>query len=377
MNHIENLRNSKMVYLPLKTRQIGRMHNLPGLYWSSISNYIFGLHDVRARLGTFTNPWGAVSSPDVAAPSLTFTDDKLSDLLHRRAWELLIASRDQGRPLAVMWSGGIDSTAVLTSLITNCTNPDQIVVYLSTKSIFENPSFYKNHISGKFRCVNIRDLDVNEDFLQNNILIHGDPGDCLFGPSTTMFKHLMDDGLHMSSWRDNKDLLIGCIESRNSMPGFAEWYVDKVSNNIEEVGLYEINSIADWWWWHYFNLKWEFSLMRPFFNARKDLKAPISRETFQSYLSTTYFNTDYFQNWSYSNLPRLTATLAEHKLEVKQYIWNLDPHDYYRDNKTKTQSISGIISNRPAYMDENFVSYNHSELGVTRAITTLLDTYRG
>jgi PP-loop superfamily ATP-utilizing enzyme len=50
-----------------------------------------------------------------------------------------------------MYSGGIDSTLVIISLLKNASEEERnnITILLSENSIGENPNFYKDHILGK------------------------------------------------------------------------------------------------------------------------------------------------------------------------------------------------------------------------------------
>ena len=379
--HLENLQSSIMVKQSISYHPID-VKNTLGLYWANIGNYIAGLHDVRPRQGTFTNPWNAPGNPLFAAPPVRAVNDSLSDLLDRRAVELLsMPSR-----IAVMWSGGIDSTCVLTSLIKNTSQSDQLVVYLNNNSINENPEFYKNFILDKIECRDTNSLDIGDEFLNSHILLHGDPGDCIYGPSMPMYKHLQVDRRQLLPWRSNRNLIMEGIDNYRArpgrknvwfVPGFANWYVNKVSDNIEEVGIYDIDTIADWWWWHYFNLKWEFSILRPFYIPRKDRRSAISHKSLQSYVATTFYNTEYFQNWSYTNLSRLCADPIEHKIDAKQYIFELDRNKSYLQTKSKVESTIIGTFDMPAYLDKNMKSYYLTDPGCREAVFELLEQYTG
>ena len=237
--HLDQLATSSVVNLPIGLDGIN-ISNPKGRYWAEIISNIMGSHDIRPRLGTFTNPWSAISNPLFSAPSLTYISDDLGTLLDRRSHELLT----QTLPIAVMWSGGIDSTCVLTSLIKNSKDTSQLIVYCNHKSINENPEFYKQFIDGKIECRDSTTLKVTGDFIDSHALLTGDPGDCLFGPSMAMYAELLPDNKHTLAWRDNRNLIARGIVSIGASTGFAEWYTDKVSDNIEEVGVENINSIS-------------------------------------------------------------------------------------------------------------------------------------
>lgn len=369
--HIDNLKSSMLVNLPVRLPEVTL--NKHGQYWNDIANYMFGLHDVRARRGTFTNPWGASSNPIFVPYELEYNDQPLSVLLDRRSTDLLSLNQ----PIAIMWSGGIDSTCVLSSFIKNAKDTSQIIVYCNTDSIAENPKFYKNQILDKLECRNTQDLDVTNDFLEDYILIHGDPGDCLFGPSMTMYTHLLADMKHLSPWRDNKDSIVAGIMNQGASEDFANWYTDKISDNIQEVNVEGINTISDWWWWHYFNFKWEFSIMRPLFQARKKDRSTIKPELFQKFVNNTFLNTDYFQNWSYSNLNRLCRDPELHKIDAKKYIFELDHDMEYFSNKKKTASPYIIDVHRPVYMDKDLRRFYSNDPELLEALTELLNQYNG
>ena len=374
--HLENLRTSIMVKIPIfyDDRQIA---NTNGQNWASIGKYVLGLHDIRPRLGTFTNPWNADSNQLFAAPTVMDVRDSLSDLLDRRACEILSVSATKNRKIAIMWSGGIDSTCILASFIKNTNNLDQLVVYCNDASIKENPEFYKNHVFGKMECFDVTSLDVTDELFNSYILLHGDPGDCLYGPSMPMYCELLPAQQHLFSWRDNKNLIVDGIVRRGASSEFAVWYVNKVSANIEEVGTYNIHTIADWWWWHYFNLKWGYSILRPFYGLRKDRRPTLTADLLKSYVETTFYNTEYFQNWSHSNLHRLCSDPSQHKIDAKRYIFELDKNEEYLTNKRKVDSMAVDATRYPTYLDQNLRPYFLTDPGVTEALIELLEQYTG
>ena len=371
--HIENLKSSALVNLPIGVVW-ANISNPCGQYWASIGSYVLGLHDVRPRQGTFTNPWGATSNPLFAAPKLKFNNNTLATLLDRRANELL--SLDQR--IAIMWSGGIDSTCVLAALIKNSTNLSQLVIYCSNKSIQENPEFYNKLIKNKIECREVDELDVTNEFIDEHVLLHGDPGDCVFGPSMPMYRHLLANNQQRLPWRQNQNLIVQGIVNTGGTVDFSRWYTNKVSANIDEVGVAGIDSISDWWWWHYYNLKWEFSLLRPFLDTRSTAGRPcISDDTLKKYSNTVFYNTEYFQCWSYSNLHKLCHNPAQHKMDAKQYIFDLDHNQEYLNNKRKVESLVRDPKQRPAYLDKNLRAHYPHDPGLKEAIIECLENFKG
>ena len=73
------------------------------------------------------------------------TDQRCIDL-HRTHWH---------KPWVVMWSGGIDSTLMLTSILRNISPGDfkNIQVWCNSASVYENPKFFMDHIQPNFEVV--------------------------------------------------------------------------------------------------------------------------------------------------------------------------------------------------------------------------------
>ena len=95
----------------------------------------FGLHSPRFRIG-FDNQFNLVENPFTEFPT-NFTST-FEELTNRRAVELW----DIGKPVRLWWSGGIDSTCALVSLLKTRRLDSNLIVYLSTDSVKENPRFY-------------------------------------------------------------------------------------------------------------------------------------------------------------------------------------------------------------------------------------------
>lgn len=385
MQYTDQFRLSRHVRISIPITPV-HVNNLYAKYWTSITSVVFGSNDIRARIGTFTNPWGAKSCDLFKPPPFNFINTSLSDLLDQRAIEINLQANKSHKRIALMWSGGIDSTTVLSAFIKNSTQEQlsNITVVLTPSSILENFNFYKNFIYEKFECVSYHTIDITNEFLDNNILIHGDPGDCLFGPSLSMYEPMLQDRSHLKPWKDNLHNIVEYIDrkaNQNKIPnGFAQWYADKITNNLLETQPPGVESVADWWWWHYYNFKWEFSVWRPFFKMRSNLQDPISNTNIESLVTNTFFNTDAFQQWSYSNLKtHVGSSKQDHKMQAKKYIFELDADSIYFNNKIKVDSGPKNWEHRvhPMYYDTNWVGHYLYEPGVKDTAMQLLEDFQG
>lgn len=351
--------------------------------WCHIPMNVFGLNELRPRIGTFTTPWNLKrpNSYPVIDCSKENTES-MSDILDRRAVTLSTTARERNKKIVVMWSGGLDSTAVLAAFIKNLTAEElkRIVVCCNTESINENPHFYHTQIKDRLEMLHILDLGVTNEFLNTHIMLTGDPADCIVGPSTIKYKSLILDGRNLLPWKDNLPLLYKVYESKDN-PAFAQWWVDKISANIDEVqqsGLFtRVTTISDWHWWQYYNLKYNGSFVRPFTKHKKYDKEIITQENIKEHFELNFFGHEDFQSWSYTNLHRLLSRgLKFHKEEFRDYIFELDGNEDYRANKVKLASW-GFQNNNLMFMDNDCVMYRYNEPGLQEVIVELLNNYRG
>jgi len=395
MTDLNNIiKHNSHIYIP-KSAALGNVHNIHGRYWLAMTEIIFALTDLRARAGTFADPWSSEKNPLFAPPPLVYTPDTLSDLLDQRAIELNEIAKAQGKRILIMWSGGIDSTVVLASFIKNLSAADlsNVSVLLTLNSISENPEFYQQQIAGKVHCMPYLEYIVNEENLGKYMLLHGDPADCLFGPSVAMFADLVPSGDHNKPFKDNVSLIAKTIERKSlrtikrlGVDGFGKWYANKITNNLLEVAPDGVETISDWWWWHYYNFKWEFSIMRYVIRRKTNgfETQLLSTQALADIVDHTYFNTDKFQQWSYSNLrTHIGKDLSTHKLQAKQYIYELDKNQMYFNYKSKMESIpaydqgSLVQIRRPFLWDHQWVGHYPEDTALRRKCIDLLESYKG
>lgn len=366
------------------------IQNKYGRYWSYMHKVVFAHMGVmRPRCGSYKDPWNSKIDPVMALPELTHIPDCLEDLFDARAIELFNTAKLQNKRIYMMWSGGIDSTAVLVSFLRNLSESDLkiLTVVLTQQSVDENPEFYQHHVHGKLDTLDYYDFHLGEEFLSTNIVLTGDPGDCIFGPSVGMYADFIPDGKHLRSFKDSTNLIAFSIEKRSQhvikkfdLQGFGKWYVQKVTDNLIEVNPAGVETLADWWWWHYVNLKWETSIWRPLVRRKYNyLDQPLTDQTINSFVQNTFFNTSKFHQWSYTNLKNLVGSdIKNHKRGPKQYIYDFDRNRAYFENKTKLESVPARdnLVTKPAYWNWHWQGqYLTPELEQT--IVDVLEQYKG
>jgi len=379
LTYINSLKNNQCMYLAqFQTSVLEEWNTLS----TDAQNYLLipmilvGTRDFRARIGTFNDPWRSKISPLYAAPVLSFIKDSLADIADKRAIQLIKAAKDTKRKIVVMWSGGIDSTVVLTSILKNISEADQdlLTVSLTTHSIADNPNFYFKFLSNNKRIhiVNASNFSVDDDFLDKNLLLHGDPGDGVFGPSSRMYKFFSENKIHLEPWKKHISTIKQQFEPSMEkdmfvQPGLGEWFTNIVTRNIEESGHADhVSTVADWYWWTYFNFKWVGTCTYPLHNGiiGREHKG-ITEGNHKFYAENIFFHTPEWQRWSYSNLKELIGLDAfkSHKLKAREYIYDFDKNFTYFSRKRKTstpppnnkQQKSVLIAHdqdfKPIYLD--------------------------
>ena len=370
-----------------------KISNTYGRYWSWMHHIILAHMGVmKPRSGSYTDPWNSKLDPLMKLPPLIHINDKLHDLMDARALELFHKAKATNRRIYIMWSGGIDSTGVLVSFLRNLSTEDQkiLTVVYSEESIKENRRFWNTYINNKLDILNYFNFHIDLKFLQQGIVLTGDPGDAIFGPSSGMYADLIPSGKHRESFKDHTNHIAYSIEKRvihlvkhHNVLGIGKWYAQKVTDNLLEVKPYGVESVADWWWWHYINLKWETSIWRPLVRRKTNLTEQFDSETIAEFAGNTFFNTVKFQQWSYSNLPYLIGNdVKNHKKEIKKYIFDFDHDEEYFINKTKFESLPGRVlassgkTGKPAYWHWDWTG-QHENPELVSEIVAKLEDYKG
>jgi len=343
-----------------------------------IPHILVGAVDIRARIGTFHNPWFAKPSLLFQPPRLEFIKDSLDDLVNQRTVELFKLAKDTKKHIIIMWSGGIDSTLILTSFLKNIPTADHemITVALTLHSIADNPTFYFNFISNnkKIRVISATELEVTNDFLNKNIILHGDPGDGILGPSTGMYTKFSSSNQHLEPWKKHLKAIEEELEPTMQkfsfvQPGIGKWFTNIVVRTLEESGYADhVSTVADWYWWTYFNFKYSSMCTYPIYHTRlkKDLE-PLSIENIEFYSKTVFYHTAKFQCWSYSNLKELVRdnVFKSYKLKAREYIYDFDKNFVYFSKKRKTSTTPPTIKKQKIPVvgyDKHFQPFGTNQL---------------
>lgn len=343
------------------------------------------------RIGAWSEPW-----PTEVIPSFEFPDFEkdftmnFSDVTDKRAYDIKNIIDKTGKTIIVFYSGGIDSTVVMTALLKNLEQKylDKIVLSMSGESIIENPYFYMKFLHNKFKTVD-SSSNMYSDLLQdkNNICISADLGDFIYGTElgvklypqmrylesqmsskikkefTKLYFNISNPNTHYSEYKDllifyfNTALTQGVnrIRSISWLPenlanwrtdddNFGELFYEKLNHNVKSVNM-SVNSLHDLFWWSMFNTRYIWGAVRPaiFYGKDQNLKYAIEEGVFSWYGSNEY------QQWSMhnnNNGEKINGTTqSSYKWASRKYLKSFYNNEFYVTNKTKMPSLP-VVANK-------------------------------
>ena len=345
------------------------MATCDGLYYYSSANLFFGdrsrmdqliahdQHGLRLFRDTFmgwggkanvcwhdrslsiTTPFRMVTMPGMELPRYRKIDQSLEQICHDRAMDLLAKAEAADKQLLVMYSGGIDSTLMLVSLM-KAASPTQlrrrVVVLLNRQSRHENPSFYRDHIISK--C-SMEHSQFFHRYLGDDryITLTGEFNDHLWGSQQLVdSSHIFTEqpwDLAMSS-----ELVVRWLCER-----YDTVTAERIYTVLAQVGNacpFSLDSVYAWYWWIVFTCKWQQTFWRGAAFAHAEQRDKLVPE--QNY--TAFYSTETFQLWHMNH----RHELRDDKWLCKDIIYDFNGDRDYRDRKTKQGSLGWLLQKKPS-----------------------------
>lgn len=264
------------------------------------------------------------------------------DLCKKRAKELT-STEDI---VAILWSGGIDSTFILTILIDigvldKLHREGRLIIGLNSESIKENPVFFENFIKKKYiNCVVQADQILNSPE-KYGVIITGEMADNLVG-SLTM-KSCVDYYNDFSVVHSPYSKAIGWLKRNlDAKEG------NILSEFIEETISYspvDIVTSHDLLWYLNFNFKWQAVNFRIVSHANSNDNGNMLISKLRH-----FFNTDLFQQWSMAEGHHFTgSSWKDYKMPLKKHILEITNDGAYYELKTKHPSLPGLLRYRDTF----------------------------
>lgn len=324
-------------------------HHFPGV--ARFSQF-FKLYNPRVifidRTNTISIPFHVKSLFPI--PEFRLMSKTFEEICNERACELLSRADKLGVTLYVFYSGGIDSTLLLISLLKNATIAQKanIIVLLSEESITENPNFYRDHIHGKLRVGSINTFPYLLG--RKCMFVGGEHNDQLFG-SDMMGELILEFGPSIIHQPYNRDNFFKFFNKRLNDNKGANFYLD-MFERLKDVAPIDIVTSHDYLWWINFSLKWQTVFMRILCRVAPRNVSNIDL----TYISTNYnhfYGTEDFQLWSMNNPDKkIKGTWNTYKWVCKDIIYEYTKDADYRDNKIKRGSLYSVLVQQNSY---NFI----------------------
>ena len=279
----------------------------------------------------------------------------MSEILMERASNILEMAQKEKRKVRVLWSGGIDTTAMVAAFNAltekNSSLRELITICHCARSQTEYPKFHKETVL-KFNTLiipqHVRDILMDDgiDAEYGTILVTGDPADMIFG-TYVMSQCVLDpptlrkggpfSPLYMkleASWTIFADFMV--YKGLLSEPAKTHW-IQWIQPFVEKSPI-PVVTVFDFLWWCSYGFKYQHDLNRIFYNN--------SHETIPEEMVNRVYNfydTVAFSQWSYhfhQSKMRSKMVWASYKHALKDFIRGYTSDQEYYSAKLKVQSVS-------------------------------------
>jgi len=363
--HLDNLSPGGRFYFNL-ARTVG------------VESYIF-------REGEWSDPFKTAVEPQYIMPEynskFNFNFSEVSDL---RACGIKKLIQATDRPMMMQWSGGIDSSVALVSLLKNLSKEElsRVIVCMSGDTALESPNFYNNFIRGNFKILDSEAMLINEyKEKYNAYVIVADTGDCIFGAELGnklyprmeyvsndnelkfLYNNVSNADVPYERYKNmiishfNRNLKLGASSLSaqrsvldNSMgrltkddENFGEIFYEKIVKNIKTANV-PIHSLHDFFWWTIFNGRFIHCGLRPatIYSAGNNNKKDLITDCI-----IQWFNSNEYQLWSMNNNNNgeklIGPTQGLYKTAAKKYIYEFNRDEWYLHHKIKIVSGPNIV----------------------------------
>jgi hypothetical protein len=310
----------------------------------SILGVIFWANAEADRFGILNDksPYNFVVDKTIPLPNLSPTKEyKMRTIVLNRAYEILTKARKNKKKIAILWSGGVDSTCALAALLLVGAKKEEIIVLCTNDSINEYQRGYmtlKNEYNLDFNVYEwTNSLKIYDMFGTDVYFVTGWCADQLFGSNVNLiypklYRHFWKDGL--------KHIITNHIVNKMGV----KLEEKEINNAIEEFEMYSkrlglpLKYTCEALWMMNFCIKWS--------HVSRDFAMTILSDAQRENIINFYESID-FQEWSISNYKEFhkhnqALDFKNYKRPFKEIIYELFKDKFYLDNKGKVNSWISI-----------------------------------
>jgi hypothetical protein len=254
--------------------------------WFSLTDLTHFILPVIDRTGCIIPPYKFSVCERNALPETRYpTANSLDDCMDRRANEIYARHKATGKKIVLAYSGGVDSTAVLASLVRNIPLnqlKDILCIAATPESIIENPQLFYQFILPTFELIPA--VDMAQYISPTTLLVIGDPGSGNFTGNAPPGANFDEDATV-----ENMCRLRSRDQKINNTRNKTLFHV--IDSSSRHFGV-PLKSLRDFSWWFFFNFKWQSV------DPRWVFRVPAMPREYWFDDMFVFYNTKYFQMWS-------------------------------------------------------------------------------
>ena len=290
-----------------------------------------------------TNPVYNINPDFTSRTTLSF-----DDVTYSRAKQLLQASKKFSRTF-VFYSGGIDSTLILSAIIRYWNTEDLscITIVMNQHSIDENPNFYDTYIKDKFTIVDTIEFFNDAKFDNQSLYLTGDLGDPLMSDERIVTFDKLYPDVYNKPYKQNIDSIIRYFSQKTSYKHGVDAYIE-VRKALASLN-YDVETVYDFLWFVNFAWGWDSDIYQPLWYWRVSPETDTKRFLEENFF--LWFNTKEYQDWAVNTIGtdlKISGDLRMSKYAMKKFIYEFNGDSEYFKHKMHEGSVS---KNKLSYMD--------------------------
>lgn len=252
-----------------------------------------------------------------AAPQ---TEIDLKTALQRRVADIC----NLGEKINIFWSGGIDSTTIVTAFLQYAPDRTQCRIIYSPWSVYEHGDFFD--LLKTFNDLEL--LDISGEFYLNfdldGIFVSGNSGDEIHASLDESFFTQYGYNFLSTPW---KDFFYSKLPDHK--------FIEFCEQHFSAAGR-DIVSVLDARWWFYTSSK-----LTSLLNNNDFAFLSSNFNNFDSTKLIGFFDCDHYEQFIYFNTDKivLSENYATWKQFLKDFCCEFDGFEHWRQNKTKFHSL--------------------------------------
>jgi hypothetical protein len=318
--------------------------------WLGIFNVFQSTVSFIDRTGNIQVPIKTTTLEENLIPNNPSFNLSFPECAIKTAERIYLKQKEFGVPIKLHWSGGIDSSAALTSFINLLGMKEaakSVQVVMSSNGIYENPYMWKIIRKEGFEIIN--SLTFIDTYNEDYIAVNGEGGDQVHG--TDIYRKLVrkyGPDIMVRPWTE--DLIKDFVADRSNLsPDESDILARVFINQVKQSDL-DIKTMGDFFWWLNFTCKWTSTFYRMITKSVDQ----VNRETTNTHFFPFYSSPE-LQLWGmYKREEKHKGDWISYKWKAKEYVCDLVGQEYAL--KHRQGSLSAIMSHVPRYeaLDSEF-----------------------